>query len=135
MRMAWGSWKRVMYFPLRELTQQFTQAMAIQDLSLLHANHIVPAPGRIFFEAAFGVGTYVDFANDRRAPLLLIAAENDHSIRPCVVRSNYRHYNRSAASTSFKCFAGYSHWLITEPGWEQIADYTIEWAQTQLGRF
>ncbi len=135
MRMAWGSWKRVMYFPLRAFTQQFTQAMAVQDISRLHAKHIVPAPGRIFFEAAFGIGTYVDFANDRRAPLLLIAAEKDHSIRPCVVTSNYRHYNRSAASTSLKCFAGYSHWLIVEPGWEHIADYTIEWAQTQLGRF
>lgn len=135
MRMAWGSWKRVIYLPLREFAQQFTPSMAVRDLRLLHTSHIVPAPGRIFFEAAFGVGTYVDFANDRRAPLLLIAAENDHSIRPRAVASNYRHYNRSAASTSLKCFAGYSHLLIAEPGWEQIADYTIEWAQTQLGRF
>ncbi len=43
--------------------------------------YIVPAPGRIYFQAAQGVGNAVDFANPKRRPLLLIAAREDRTSR------------------------------------------------------
>jgi hypothetical protein len=27
----------------------------------------------------------------------------------------------------YKEFAGHAHWVVGEPGWEEIAEYVIEW--------
>ena len=89
----------------------------------------------LFVEAALGIGSTVDFTNGERAPLLLLAAGNSHTVRANVVAALYRRHRGSSAITSFKQFPGYSHWLIAEPGWERIADYSIEWVQNQVGRF
>ena len=32
-------------------------------------------------------------------------------------------------ATEFKEFAGYSHFLIGEPGWEAVANFTLDWVQ------
>lgn len=101
----------------------------------LFQRHVVPAPTRIFYEAALGIGSRVNFANDQRPPLLLLTGADDRSIRASLVASSYRHYQRSIAPTAYKCFATHSHWLISEANWEEVADYAIEWDQAQSGRF
>jgi len=101
----------------------------------LFQRHVVPAPTRIFYEAALGIGSQINFTNDERPPLLLLTGADDRSIRASLVASSYRHYQRSVASTAYKCFATHSHWLITEANWEEVADYAIEWEQAQSGRF
>ncbi|WP_181295281.1 alpha/beta hydrolase [Pseudomonas sp. Q2-TVG4-2] len=102
---------------------------------MLFKRHVVPAPTRIFYEAALGIGSRVNFANDQRPPLLLLTGADDRSIRASLVASSYRHYQRSVAPTAYKCFTTHSHWLITEANWEEVADYAIEWEQAQSGRF
>jgi len=49
--------------------------------------HVVPAPGRIYFQAALGVGNGVDFANPKRPSLLLIAASEDRTITSSMVNA------------------------------------------------
>lgn len=132
---VWGGWRRVLHLPRETFARGIGQSSERQALDGLYERHHVPTPGRVFFEAALGIGTRVDFANDRRAPLLLICADNDRTILPREVACNYRHHRRSVARTTLKRFSGHTHWLISEPGWEEIADYTIEWAHTRLGRF
>jgi hypothetical protein len=40
-----------------------------------------------------------------------------------------RRVQRQAPSaTAFKSFPGRSHFLLAEPGWEEVADYAIQWA-------
>jgi len=96
---------------------------------------VVSAPKRIFYEAALGFGCRVDFSNDLRPPLLLMTGAADRSVRASLVACNYRKYHHSVAPTAYKCFATHSHWLITEPNWEEVADFAIEWDQAQSGRF
>ena len=50
---------------------------------------------------------------------------------PSVNKSNARHYHKSAAVTDFYEFPGRSHWTCGEPGWEQVADYALDWAIRQ----
>ena len=70
----------------------------------------------------------MDYANDARAPLLFIAGGADHIMPASVNRSNAKHYANSSARTDYKEFPGRSHWTCGEDGWEQIADYALEWA-------
>jgi pimeloyl-ACP methyl ester carboxylesterase len=125
---AWGGRNRILTMTPARFARDFAQSLAADELQEAYDRYIVPTPGRIYYQAALGIGSRVDYANDRRAPLLLIAGEQDRSIRASVVRATYRRHLRSVAETSFKQFSGRTHWLILEPGWEEVADYTIQWA-------
>lgn len=133
--LRWGSWRNLLYMTPQYFARNMAQNLTPTQQSDAYAQHIVPAPGRVLLEAALGIGKRVDFANAERAPLLLIAAGCARTVRASMVAAAYRRHRCSAATTCFKQFPGYSHWLIAEPGWERIADYSIEWAQNQVGRF
>lgn len=131
----WAGWRHLLYMTPQYFARNMAQTLTPTQQSDAYAQHIVPAPGRVLFEAALGIGKRVDFANAERAPLLLIAGGCARIVSASTVAATYRHHRRSAAITSFKQFPGYSHWLIAEPGWERVADYCIEWAQNQVGCF
>ena len=46
---------------------------------------------------------------------------------PSVQRSNAKHYNR-ATLTEARSSPGYAHLLPSQEGWEEIADYALDWA-------
>jgi len=131
----WAGWRNLLYMTPQHFARNMAQTLTPAQQSAAYARHIVPAPGRVLFEVALGMGRRVDFGNAERAPLLLIAGGCDRTVRASRVAALYRRHRRSTAVTRFKQFPGYSHWLIAEPGWEKIADYSIEWAQNQVERF
>jgi pimeloyl-ACP methyl ester carboxylesterase len=93
----------------------------------------VPAPGRIVFQAGLAnlnprAVTKVDYGNDRRAPLLLIAGSQDHIVPASVNQATLHKYRRSAATTDFAEFSGRSHLIVAQPGWEEVAEYALSWA-------
>ena len=114
----------------QQFARNMAQTLTPAQQSTAYARHVVPASRRVFVEVALGIGNAIDFSNSERAPLLLLAG-NDAG----TVAALYRRHRRSPAITHVKQFPGYSHWLIAEPGRERIADYSIEWAQNQVGRF
>jgi alpha-beta hydrolase superfamily lysophospholipase len=60
-------------------------------------------------------------------PLLLIAGSADNIIPASLIKSNHAKYRRSASVTDFKEFAGRTHFIIGQKGWEEIADYVLAW--------
>jgi pimeloyl-ACP methyl ester carboxylesterase len=73
--------------------------------------------------------TYVDFKNDDRAPLLFIAGGKDDILPPSVNEPNVHHYRKSSAITDCKEFPGRSHFTVGQEGWEEVADYALDWAK------
>ena len=69
---------------------------------------------------------HVDYKNEERAPLLFISGESDHLMPPSIQASNAKHYN-DAVLTEVKVFEG-PHLLPAWPGWEEVADYALDWA-------
>jgi pimeloyl-ACP methyl ester carboxylesterase len=74
----------------------------------------------------------VNYANDDRAPLLFISGREDHLMPPSVQRSNAKHY-RSSTVTEIKEFEG-PHLLPAREGWEEVADYALDWAERHAVR-
>jgi pimeloyl-ACP methyl ester carboxylesterase len=70
--------------------------------------------------------TFVNYDNDDRAPLLFISGTHDHLMPPSVQRSNAKHY-KSKTVTEVVEFEG-PHLLPSRDGWEEVADYALEWA-------
>jgi pimeloyl-ACP methyl ester carboxylesterase len=70
---------------------------------------------------------WVDYDNDKRAPLLFLSGGADHLMPPKVQESNAKHY-KSNTVTEVKLYEGRSHLMPSGPGWEEIADYALDWA-------
>ena len=90
--------------------------------------------GRILFQGGFAnftphAATTYNFANDDRAPLLFISGGNDHILPPAVQRENFeKNAKHSEAITAYKLFPGRSHYTCGEAGWEEVADFALDWA-------
>ena len=76
--------------------------------------------------------TRVHYRNDDRAPLLFIAGGEDHVVPAKVDEAQAAKYRKSAAVTEFKEFPGRSHFTIGQSGWEEVADYALDWAMAHL---
>jgi len=72
----------------------------------------------------------VDF-NAPHQPLLLIAGDNDHTIPNQLNYNNYKKYNDRNSVTDYKLFPGRNHFVLGQPGWQEIAVYILEWLQKQ----
>jgi alpha-beta hydrolase superfamily lysophospholipase len=112
----------------------FTNTMNEKDSKAAYARYHVPAPGRPLFQAATanlnpGAATKVNFGNDDRAPLLLIAGGADHTVPAAMVRENLRRYRRSTAVTDLQEYPDRPHFTTGAPGWEDVADYALRWSE------
>jgi pimeloyl-ACP methyl ester carboxylesterase len=70
----------------------------------------------------------VNYDNDDRPPLLFIAGSEDHLMPPSLQRSNAKHY-KSDTLTEVKEFEGRAHLMLAQEGWEEVADYALDWAR------
>jgi pimeloyl-ACP methyl ester carboxylesterase len=125
---------RAVGFTPEQFHYAFANTLSTDESGKVYARYHVPAPGRFVWDGVLANFTpghqdaYVDFHNDERAPLLLIAGGEDHLQPAAVTKSNLKHYAKSAALTDFKEFPGRAHYTIGQAGWEDVADYALSWA-------
>jgi pimeloyl-ACP methyl ester carboxylesterase len=127
-------WRRIHQPSFESFRYAFVHTLSPSDQRAAFERYAVPETGRIFFQAALGMAaprgpTRVNFANPARPPLLLIAGGQDRIVPPSLNLANYRRYRFSPARTVFKEFAGFTHAIILQPGWEEVARYAAEWLE------
>jgi pimeloyl-ACP methyl ester carboxylesterase len=111
----------------------FTNTFSEEDSLALYERYHIPASGRVFWGSALANvhpghdDTYVNYNNDARAPLLFISGSEDHLMPPSLQRSNAKHY-KSDTLTEVKEFEGRAHLMPAQEGWEEVADYALDWA-------
>jgi pimeloyl-ACP methyl ester carboxylesterase len=129
--------RRAVPLDFEQFRYAFANTMTEREAREAFQLNAIPAPGRIVFQAGLAnlnpwAATKVDYRNDRRAPLLLIAGSEDHIVPASVNRANLRKYRRSAATTDFVEFPGRSHLIVAQSGWEEVADHALSWAQKHV---
>jgi len=114
----------------------FTNNMSEEESLEVYNRYAVPGPDHVLFQDAFAnfnpnAASTVDFLNNDRAPLLLIAGGLDHISPPSVVKANHKLYGKSKAVTDYKEYPERTHYTLGQDGWEQVADFAIDWAADQ----
>jgi pimeloyl-ACP methyl ester carboxylesterase len=115
--------------------EQFHRAFAnsLTETESLDAfkRYIVPAPNRVLLQTAFAnfipqSATTVNFRNDTRAPLLLVAGGKDRVAPSSLVKVNFDLYRESKAETDYKEYPEQTHFTLLQE--TKVADYVLGWA-------
>ncbi|HVY68268.1 MAG TPA: alpha/beta hydrolase [Patescibacteria group bacterium] len=125
-----GGWHKIVRCTPQDFHFAFAHTLSRQEALKLYLGQVVPETGRIFWQAAlapFHRATQVDFRKPGRAPLLLLAGELDRLCPAAMNRENYLKYQ--SGRVDYHAFAGRTHWIIGQPGWEEAADYCLSWLQ------
>jgi pimeloyl-ACP methyl ester carboxylesterase len=123
---------RAVGFTFEQWHYAFANTFSEEESRALYERYHIPASGPIFWGSALANihpgkdDNHVDYRNDERAPLLFISGSEDHLMPPRIQRSNAKHY-KSDTITEMNEFEG-PQLLPAAPGWEQVADYALEWA-------
>jgi alpha-beta hydrolase superfamily lysophospholipase len=130
--------KRTVELTPKQFHYGFTNTMTDEEAQAAYDRYEVPGPGRPIFQAAFAnfnphAPNKVDFHKDDRAPLLVIGNDEDHTVPASVSKEAADRLGKSKAVVDYKEFHGRPHFTAGAPGWEEVADYALEWATQHAG--
>lgn len=130
-------WRKVVRWTFGNFRYAFVHTLPEAVARAAYEAQVVPETGRVFFQGALSLfdrhsPATVRFANTDRAPLLIIGGASDHIVPASAVRRTFRKYRPAAAITEYREFPGRTHWIIAEPGWEEVATAAAEWLEAKV---
>lgn len=90
----------------------------------------VPESRRIARDTVLNSFANIDFKKPHQ-PLLFIGGEKDNIFSAEFTKKIAGRYQDQHSVVDYKAFAGRSHFLAGEKGWEEIAGYVAEWLEKQ----
>lgn len=128
---TWGFWKK----PMRQTFSEAVYSM----LHLLPPDEQKETYDKFVYEsgrAASEIGYWFLDPNNASSvdeskvtcPVLVIVGAEDRITPASVVRQVAKKYE---AVSTYKEFREHAHWVLAEPGWEEIAEYVADWLEKQ----
>jgi pimeloyl-ACP methyl ester carboxylesterase len=127
--MTWGFWKRPFRFSF-DRTDYACMSLLPEEIKKEVYSRMVFESGRAAFEAGLWFldrrGASKVNSDEVKCPILVLSGAKDRMIPSSVVKKVADKYH---AVSTFKKFEGHAHWIIGEPGWEDIAEYVNRWLE------
>jgi pimeloyl-ACP methyl ester carboxylesterase len=124
--LTWGSWGKPVHMSRKFFANRFAQTLPKNETDATYDRYIVPTSGKVYWQ---GLGKpKLNFANPNRAPLLFIAGGKDLIADASMTEAIYKKHKASPVKTEFKLYPDRSHWTCLDRGWEEVADYALDWA-------
>jgi pimeloyl-ACP methyl ester carboxylesterase len=130
--------KRTVELTPKQFRYAFTNTMDEDTAQAAYDRYQVPGPGRPLFQAAFAnfnprAANKVDFHKDNRPPLLVVGNGQDHTVPASVSKEAAKRLGKSKAVVDYKEYPNRPHFTAGAPGWEEVADHALEWADAHTG--
>jgi alpha-beta hydrolase superfamily lysophospholipase len=119
----------------QQFRRMFTNSLTESESLEAFKRYAVPAANRVLLQTALAnftrhTATTVNFQNDTRAPLLLVAGGKDHVVPSSIVKANFDLYRESKAETDYKEFSDQAHFTLLQE--TKVADYVLGWALVRV---
>ena len=129
---TWGFWKKPFRQTFAEAEYSMLKMMPPESRRGIYDKFVYES-GRAAFEIGFWLfdskgAARVD-ESKVTCPVLIVAGEKDRITPASVTRKIAEKYKGVA---TYKELSGHAHWVIGEPGWQQIAEYIEEWLRQVL---
>ncbi|MFC1912553.1 alpha/beta hydrolase [Chloroflexota bacterium] len=128
----WRFWEKPARQTFNEAVYSMLQLMTPEEQKEIYSRFVYES-GRAASEIGFCIfdpnkASKVD-ETKITCPVLIIAGTQDRITPASVVRKIAAKY--SAVST-YREFADHAHWVVGEPGWQEIAEYVSDWLDQAL---
>jgi non-heme chloroperoxidase len=109
----------------------FANAVSEDEAKELYESYSVPGSGEPIFQAAaanFNPWTEakVDTKNAQRGPLLIISADQDHTVPWAIANASYKRQRHNKGVTEIVKLEGRGHALTIDDGWREVADTAMD---------
>ena len=134
---TWKGWNKLVPVRFEPFAAAFVHTLAPAQQRAVYDTYAVPLEtGRPFFQTAFAMmdrnsPCRIDFATQTRPPLLIIAGAADRTVAAAAVRANYQRYAAGGPTTEYVEFPRRTHWIIAQPGWEEVASRIDQFIRAQ----
>jgi non-heme chloroperoxidase len=125
---------RAVPLSLEQFTYGFANALDGAEAKELYETYSVPGPGAPVFQvAAANLNPFselkVDTKNPERGPLLITAAEKDHTVPVAISHASFKLQKHNEGITELVDFPGRGHSLTIDAGWREVADTSLQFVQ------
>jgi len=112
----------------------FANAVGEDEAKELYAAYAVPGSGEPIFQAAaanFNPWTEVkvDTKSSKRGPMLIISADQDHTVPWAIAKASYKKQKRNENVTEIVKLEGRGHALTIDAGWQDVARTALEFVE------
>lgn len=125
----WGFWRRPHRPTLAEATYSMLHLLSEDERRATHARFVFES-GKAASEIGFWLfdrrrAARVD-ASRMSCPMLIVAGREDRVTPASLARKVAKKYS---AVATYRELSGHAHWVIGEPGWEEVAGLVVDWLQ------
>jgi non-heme chloroperoxidase len=129
-----ANWNRAVPLTYDQFRYSFANAVSEDEAKELYESYSVPGPGQPLFQAAAAnVNPWsqakVDTTNPDRGPMLIISADNDHTVPWAIANASYKKQAKNPAVTEIVKIDGRGHALTIDHGWQGVAETALAFAQ------
>jgi len=121
---------RVCRPPMKWFRYTFFNTISDSSARIEHSNYFVPE-SRVIAKSSTKKGLEIDFSKPH-VPMLFVSGENDNDLPSSLIRKNYRAYKDKKSIKQYYEFPGKSHYIVGEPGWEEVTDYINKWIEKNM---
>ncbi|NOY98323.1 MAG: alpha/beta hydrolase [Chloroflexi bacterium] len=123
---TWGFWRKPMRQTFNEAAYSMLNLLPPEEQKAVYETFVHESGRAIAAVGLWMMGGGLDGRVDASkvtAPMLVVGGGQDHITPVWVVRRVARKY----PTATYKEFPNHAHWIVSEPGWEEVAEYVAEW--------
>jgi pimeloyl-ACP methyl ester carboxylesterase len=130
----WGWWRKPIRHTFKEAAYGMLHGLQVEDQRSTYERFVYES-GRAGFEAGFwfldpNQAARVD-ESGVKCPVLVIAGAKD---RLASARLMHKVAHKYEPHSAYHEFADHAHWLVAEPGWQDVAEHISGWLGQTIGK-